>query len=74
MSAGDKEVVLASEEVQRRNINAMLEHGNETRRLVLELKKEVQQMKNQIIIQEKTITELRQLLASVQAKLYQGGT
>lgn len=74
MSAGDREIVLASEEVQRRNINAMLEHGNFTRKLVLEQRKELDQMKSQIRLQEKTIAELRQLLASVQAKLYQGGT
>jgi len=74
MSAGEKEIVLASEEVQRKNIIAMLEHGNETRRLVRDLDTQLQQQKEQIRLQDQTISELRNQIANLQMKMYQGGT
>jgi len=74
MSAGEKEIVLASEEVQRRNIKAMLNHGNETRKITRDLEKELEQMKEQIRLQDQKIEELRNQIVNIQARLYQGGT
>lgn len=74
MSAGDKEIILASEEVQRRNITAMLEHGNTTREITRDLEKEIEQMKAQIRLQDQKIEELKKQLSNVQMKLYSGGT
>ena len=74
MAAGDKEIILASEEVQRRNITAILDHGNQTRVLVRDLEAKVDQMQRQIMLQDQKIVEMRSLLSNVQAKLYQGGS
>lgn len=70
----EKEVVLASEEVQRRNINAMLAHGNETRKIVRELEKQLDAVKGTVREQAKTIAELRNMLVKIQMVVYRGGT
>ena len=74
MSAGEKEIVLASEEVQRRNIQSMLEHGNNTRTLFRDLEDKVNHLQEQIRLQDQTIAELRNMLSQLQMKMYQGGT
>ena len=74
MSSGDKEIVLASEEVQRKNLLATIQHANETRKMIQELGVIVDALQNQVITQNGTIQQLRNQLASLQQQFYQKGT
>lgn len=74
MSAGEKEIVLASEEVQRRNILTMLDYGKESRKLVRELEAKVDQLQAQIRVQDGKFDELKTQFVAIQMKLYSGGT
>ena len=74
MSAGDKEIVLASEETQRRNITTMLQHGNESRKMIKELGAIIDALQNQVIVQGKQLQQMRMQLAAVQQQLYTNGT
>jgi uncharacterized coiled-coil protein SlyX len=74
MAAGDKEIVLASEEVQRQNLRAAINYGNETRTMVRELGVIVNALQNQVITQNKTIDQQRLQLANLQQQFYQKGT
>ena len=74
MAAGNKEIILASEEVQRNNILACIQYGNETRKMVLELGKIVDALQNQVITQHKTIDQQRLQLANLQQQFYEKGT
>jgi len=73
MSAGEKEIVLASEETTRRNVKAAVAHGNETRQLFRELEAKVTKLEEHIRLQNKNIDELRLQLVNVQAKVYSMG-
>ena len=74
MEAGEKELKKAFEETSTRNIKAILEHSNETRKLTRNLEEKVTKLEEIIIIQNNTIEELRKLLVNVQVKMYSGGT
>ena len=74
MVAGDKEITLASEEVNRKNIIAGIEHGNETRRLLRDLEREVEGLKNMVLAKDAELAEIRYQLSIIQAALYAGGT
>jgi len=74
VDAGDKELRKAFEETTKRNINAMLEHGNETRKLVKELEEKIQFLQNALQSREEDVKQLRIQLASIQTKLFSGGT
>lgn len=74
MAAGDKEIVLASEEVQRKNLKVAIQHGNETRKMVRELGAIVDALQNQIITQNKTVEQLRLQLANLQQQFYAKGS
>lgn len=70
----DKEIVLASEEVQRRNIKTMIQHGNESRQMIRELTTIVDTLQNQIITMGNRIQQLNTQLASLQQQFYLKGT
>lgn len=74
MSAGDKEIILASEEVNRKNIQACVEFSNETRKLFRELEIKFKNLEAMVIAKDIEIKELRRQLAIVQGTLYAGGT
>jgi hypothetical protein len=74
MAAGDKEIVLASEEVQRKNLLSAIQHGNETRKMIRELGTIVDALQNQVITQNKTVEQLRLQLANLQQQFYLKGT
>jgi hypothetical protein len=74
MSSGDKEIVLASEETQRRNITTVIQHGNESRKMIKELGAIIDALQNQLIVQGKQMQEMRMQLAAVQQQLYTNGT
>lgn len=69
-----KEVYMAWEEATKRNVQMILDHSNETRRLTKELEDKVLKMDEQIRIQNTTIEQLRNQLAVIQAKIYVGGS
>jgi len=72
--SGDKEIVLASEEVQRKNIMSMIQHGNESRKMIRELGIIVDALQNQVITQNNTMSQLRHQLATLQQQFYLKGT
>jgi len=74
MEAGELELRKVFEETTTRNVNTMLDHGNETRKIVRELQEKVNQQDATIREQNKTIEALKLQLSNVQMKLYSGGT
>lgn len=67
-----KEVILASEEVQRRNIESVIAFSKESRRIVRDLETNVKALQNQVMTQNGTIENLQKQLSSIQQKLYSG--
>lgn len=74
MSDKNKEIVLASEEVSRKNILACVEHANATRKIVRVLEEHILTLQNTVLTFQRQIAELRKQLSFVQTKLYKGGT
>lgn len=74
MEAGEKEIRQAFEETTTRNVNTILEHSNETRKISRETAEKVINLENTIRSQNEVIKELRMQLAAIQAKLYLNGT
>jgi len=74
MSAGEQEIVLASEETQRRNITTVIAHGNESRKMINELRVIIDALNNQVMTQSKLLQQMRMQLAAVQQQLYANGT
>ncbi len=74
MSAGDKEIVLASEEVQRNNIETVIKFNEETRKMVLEVLKMVDALQNRMMMHDKTMDQFRTQLAALQQQFYAKGT
>lgn len=70
----EKELLQAFEETANRNIQMILDHSNETRRLTKEFEMKVLKLEEQIRIQNTTIEDLRKLLVNVQMKVYAGGS
>lgn len=70
----EKELLKIFEETSNKNIKMILDHSNETRKIVRDLEKKVTQFEEQIRIQNTTIEDLRKLLVNVQMKVYSGGT
>jgi predicted RNase H-like nuclease (RuvC/YqgF family) len=71
---GEKEIVLASEEVTRRNMQAAVEHGNETRRMVQLIEERVEKLERTIHAQNQLIAQYQTQLASLQQQFYQAGS
>ncbi len=69
-----KEIYQAFENTTKRNIDAMIQHGNQTRTIVRELENKVQFLQNALASREEDIKQLRIQLASIQTKLFAGGT
>jgi uncharacterized coiled-coil protein SlyX len=70
----DKHIVLASEEVQRRNYQTIIESQKEHRKALIELKTMVDSFQSVFINQQKEINELRRQLGLLQQKFYAAGT
>ncbi len=70
----DLELRKAFEDTSKRNINAMIQHGNETRKIVRELENKVTFLQNALQSREEDIKQLRIQLASIQTKLFRSGT
>jgi hypothetical protein len=74
MEAGEKEMRMAFEEVTTKNVKATIDYSNETRKMVRTIEEKVKLLEDMMQSQNKTISDLRQQLAIVQGKLYQGGS
>lgn len=70
----DKEIVLASEDVQRRNIQSCVDHSNETRKIMRKLQENITRMNNNFLTLSQRVDDLTKQLSMIQAKLYAGGT
>jgi hypothetical protein len=70
----EKELRKAFEEVTTNNVKAILEHGNATRKIAIELKHKVELLEQTITDQNETINNLRIQLSNIQAIVFRGGT
>jgi len=70
----NKEIVLASEEVQRKNLLTVIEFGTETRKMVKELLIMVDALQNRMMMQDKKLDQYRLQLAALQQQFYAKGT
>jgi len=68
------EIVLASEKVQRDNIQAVIQFAQDTRKIVRELDERVITLKNMIMTQQGTIANQQKQMAALQQQIYSGGT
>jgi hypothetical protein len=74
VQAGELEKVQAAEEVTRRNVTAVIQHANETRKMVLELKLMVDTLQNNMLNLKKLHDQQRHQLALLQQQFYLRGT
>lgn len=74
MDAGEKELRKAFEETTVRNVQASIDHSNNTRKTVLELKKEVEELKDFVAQYNKRFEEMTKQLSVLQTKVYAGGS
>jgi len=73
MESGELEIRQAFEETSTRNIKAMLEHGNETRRSLRVAEDKLIRLESTIRNQNEIIAELKKALTDFQILLYQKG-
>lgn len=74
MGAGDKEQRLIFEDITRRNVLATVAHSNETRKVVRSLEEQVSRLQNIVISTGEDIKQLKIQLASLQTRVFGGGT
>jgi len=74
IKAGEREVVRASEEVNRRNAESAIQFANGTRKMVLEMRALFDTLQNHVINQLAQINELREQLSKLQQEIYARGT
>ena len=74
MAAGDKEIVQASEEVQRRNIIAMRQEISQMKAAMGDMIKIVDANQNNLMNYKTELDELRKQLALLQQNFYAAGT
>lgn len=70
MLEGEKELRKVFEETSTNNIKAMLEHGNESRKLVRELQERLDHVETQLRQKEEKIESLRTSIVQLQMKTY----
>ena len=74
MEAGELEVKKALEDVQVRNIKAVIEYTKASRELILEQGRQIDALRSQVQAQASLLNQFRVQLAGVQTKLFSGGT
>jgi predicted RNase H-like nuclease (RuvC/YqgF family) len=74
MDSGEKELRQAFEEVTTKNVKTVVEYTTQTRELVRELEEKIRKLEGLVHSQNQTISALRVQLATVQAKVFSGGT
>jgi uncharacterized protein YlxW (UPF0749 family) len=74
MAAGDKEIMLASEKVQRDNILTVVQFSQETRDLARVLEQEVIRLGNTVRSYQALVEQQKKQLAALQQKFYAAGS
>ena len=74
IQAGELEKVKASEEVTRRNVQAVIQHSNETRKALLELREMFDALQGNVMNMQKLQEEQRKQLAALQQQFYARGS
>jgi len=74
LEAGELEVKKAFEETTSRNVKACVAHANETRRLLRDIEKKIQDLDNLIRSKDAEIENLKSQISKIQQKLYSGGS
>ena len=74
MEAGQLEIQKGLEEVQVRNINAIIDYTRKSRDMVLAQDEKIKALNAQIQAQAALLNQFRIQLAGVQTKLFSGGT
>ena len=74
MSAGDREVLKAFEEVTTRNVRAAVEHSNETRNIVRVLESKIEILEGRLQQYEQRFAQIQTQLTTIQARVFSGGT
>lgn len=74
MESGELEMWKGFEELTTRNVNTIKDFTNDTRKLTLELKKEVEQLKGMVHTRDQELIQMKQQISLLQSKLYAGGT
>ena len=72
--SGEKELRKAFEDVTTRNVQAAISFSNETRNVVRNLEKKIEQLEEQNRIFQKEVQNLRMLLANLQTEVFRGGS
>ena len=70
----EKELRKAFEQTTTSNVQGILDHSNDTRKMLREVEEKIKCLENIVFTQNSLIDTLRLQLSSVQAKLYVGGT
>lgn len=74
MEAGEREIKKALEEVQVRNINAVVDFTQKSREMVLEQNRKIDSLNSQVQSQAVLLSEFKTQLAFIQTKVFSGGT
>ena len=74
IQAGERQAVKASEEVTRRNVKMILDFTNETRKILLELRKMFDSLQGNVMNMKKEQEQYRLQLANLQQQFYQKGS
>lgn len=74
MSAGELEVMKAMEDVSVRNAKTTIAFAEETRKLARQTEEKFKALQAQVIAQEALLNQFRIQLASIQTKVFSGGT
>lgn len=74
MKSGEKELRKVFEETTKNNVTATVAHSNKTRVLMRKLEKKVEDLDNLIRQYDKRFEEMTMQLASIQSKVYAGGS
>lgn len=72
--AGEKEVGLAFEEATRKNVQAVIEHGNKTREMVQEFETKISTLQNMVVGFREELDNIKKQLALLLGKVYSKGT
>lgn len=74
MENGERELRKAFEETATRNIRAVIEDVKKNREEMAQIRKEINELKNLVILNNEKIGKFTEQLALLQARIYQGGT
>ena len=74
MESGELEMWKGFEELTNKNVKTIADFTQQTRALVNELKKEVNELKGMVHTKNQEVQELKGQVSGLQAKLYIGGT